>query len=212
MSALLTALLGFPAGLLLHALAGVLCTRPGGAGTRWSRAAAAVATAGLWALVVLTARDGVQTVLGLLLASALVPVVLVDVAERRIPNAVTGPAAVAALVLGTTLDPGGAPARLAAAAGATAFLLVPALLRPAGMGMGDVKLAGVLGLCLGPPVAVALLGALLAGTLAGAGVALRSGLGRARRATLPFGPCLALGAAGALAAGPQVLHGYMALL
>jgi leader peptidase (prepilin peptidase)/N-methyltransferase len=62
------------------------------------------------------------------------------------------------------------------------------------MGLGDAKLAGVLGLGLGPPVAVALLGALAAGALYGAGLAAVRGVAAARVATVPFAPFLGLGA------------------
>jgi leader peptidase (prepilin peptidase)/N-methyltransferase len=114
-----------------------------------------------------------------------------DVRERRIPNGLTGGAAVALLAVGAA----GEPERLAAGALAALFLGVPALLRPDGMGLGDAKLAGVLGLGLGPPVAMALMGALAAGTLYGAGLALTRGVTAARVATVPFAPFLVLGAA-----------------
>jgi leader peptidase (prepilin peptidase)/N-methyltransferase len=119
--------------------------------------------------------------------------VVCDLRERRIPDVLTGCGAMAALACGAVED----PARLAAGAGAMAFLGIPALLRPEGMGLGDAKLAGVLGLCLGPPVALALLGALAAGTLYGAGLAAVRGVAAARVATVPFAPFLALGALGA---------------
>jgi leader peptidase (prepilin peptidase)/N-methyltransferase len=151
----------------------------------------------------------VGVVLGVVLVAALVPITVVDLRERRIPNAVTFPAAVAAVGLGTLLDPAGEPARLASGVGAALFLLVPALLRPDGMGMGDVKLAGVLGLCLGPPAAVAMLVALLSGVVAGVVLAVRAGVGRARRATIPFGPYLALGGVVALLVGQPAVDGYL---
>jgi leader peptidase (prepilin peptidase)/N-methyltransferase len=78
---------------------------------------------------------------------------------------------------------------------------VPALLRPDGLGLGDVKLAAVLGLFLGGRVALALAVALAAGAAAGAVIVARRGLAAGRRATIPFAPCLALGALAALAAG-----------
>ncbi len=68
------------------------------------------------------------------------------------------------------------------------------------MGLGDVKLAGVLGLCLGPiAVAWALVVAFAAGALYGLGILARDGLSAYRTATLAFGPCLALGAAAGVA-------------
>jgi leader peptidase (prepilin peptidase)/N-methyltransferase len=137
----------------------------------------------------------------IVLAAALVPAVALDLRRRVIPDWVTGPAALAAL--GVALADGGGAAvapRVAAGALAGGFLLAAALARPGAMGLGDVKLAAVLGLLLGPRVAAALLVALLAGTAAGAALALRIGLARARRATIPFGPFLALGAVAACGA------------
>ena len=118
--------------------------------------------------------------MAVVLFTALALAVVYDLRERRIPNAVTASAALLALALG-----GLEPARLAAGAAAGAFLGVPALVCPDGMGLGDAKLAGVMGLALGPPVAVAILVACGAGTAYGL---------VARAATLPFAPFLALGA------------------
>ncbi|HEV2786658.1 MAG TPA: A24 family peptidase [Solirubrobacteraceae bacterium] len=115
-----------------------------------------------------------------------------DLRERRIPNWLTGAAALVAIALGLALDASGEPGRLAAGAGAAAFFGVAALLNPAGMGFGDVKLAGVLGLCLGDEVIVALLAALAAGNAVVLSRFVRHGRA-ARGSTLPFGPCLALG-------------------
>jgi leader peptidase (prepilin peptidase) / N-methyltransferase len=115
-----------------------------------------------------------------------------DLRERRIPNWLTGAAAALAIALGTALDPSGEPGRLVAGAGAAAFFGVAALLNPAGMGFGDVKLAGVIGLCLGEEVIVALLAALAVGNLVVVSRLVRHGRA-ARRSTLPFGPCLAVG-------------------
>ncbi|MDO9408245.1 A24 family peptidase [Patulibacter sp.] len=167
------------------------------------------ATALLWALVAAVADDTVDAVLGIVLVTALVPITLIDLDHRRIPNAITLPAAVIALVAGTAIDPGGELGRVAAGLGAAIFLLIPAMLRPDGMGIGDVKLAGVLGLCLGPAVAVALLVALLSGTLFGVVLAARSGVEKARKTQIPFGPYLAFGGVVAIAAGQPVIDAYL---
>ncbi len=124
-----------------------------------------------------------------------------DLRRRVVPNRLTAAGAVAAVAVGAVVDPAGEPARLAAAAGAGGLLLAAALVRPDGMGMGDVKLAAVLGLCLGPPVALAVLAACLAGCAAGTVVAVRHGWRAARAATVPFAPCLALGATVAVLPG-----------
>ena len=123
-----------------------------------------------------------------------------DLRRRLIPNRVTGAGALLALGLGLTLDPPGEPRRVLAALAAATVLLAPALVDPEAMGMGDVKLAGVLGLCLGPAVAVALLVAFAAGGLYGLTIVVTRGLRAARGATLPFGPCLALGGAAGVVA------------
>jgi leader peptidase (prepilin peptidase) / N-methyltransferase len=133
-----------------------------------------------------------------LLLATLAAAVAYDLRERRIPDAITLPAAVLALAAGAAAD----PARLAAGALAAALLSAAALARPDGMGLGDAKLAGVMGLALGPPVATALLVACAAGTAYGAALAVRRGVAAARVATVPFAPFLALGALWACLAPP----------
>jgi leader peptidase (prepilin peptidase)/N-methyltransferase len=80
---------------------------------------------------------------------------------------------------------------------------------PRGMGMGDVKLAAVLGLFLGRTVAVALLAGVLAGTLAGAAVMARVGMEKGRKTAVPFGPFLAFGGVLALFIGEPLMHWYL---
>ena len=78
----------------------------------------------------------------------LVPIALIDVEHRIIPNKLTALGAILAIALGTALDPSGEPERLIAGAVAGGALLIAAMAYPGGMGMGDVKLAGVMGLFL----------------------------------------------------------------
>ena len=66
------------------------------------------------AVVVVHQNDTTMLVMGLVLVAFLVPIALIDIDHRRIPNALTLPAAVLALVLGTALDPGGEVERLIA--------------------------------------------------------------------------------------------------
>jgi leader peptidase (prepilin peptidase)/N-methyltransferase len=75
--------------------------------------------------------------------------------------------------------------------------------------MGDVKLAGVLGLFLGRSVAVALLVGVLTGALLGAAVMARLGVAQGRKTAIPFGPFLALGGLIGLFAGPTIVHWYL---
>jgi leader peptidase (prepilin peptidase)/N-methyltransferase len=116
------------------------------------------------------------------------------------------------VVLGCALDPSHEPARLLAGVAAALFLLLPALARPGAMGLGDVKLAGVLGLYLGPAVAPAILLALIAGVVAGGVIATRVGIRKARKTAVPFGPFLALGAVVAIFAGPALVAAYVRMV
>jgi prepilin signal peptidase PulO-like enzyme (type II secretory pathway) len=77
------------------------------------------------------------------------------------------------------------------------------------MGMGDVKLAAVLGLFLGWSVAVAILAAVVLGTVVGGLVMARLGVEQGRKTAVPFGPFLAVGAVIALFAGPAIIHWYL---
>ena len=138
---------------------------------------------------------------GSLLVAVLVPVALIDLDHRIIPNKITLPAAVAAVAIGAALDLHGVPEQLIAAAAAGGFLLFFALAYPRGMGMGDVKLAFVLGLFLGRSVAVAILAGVLIGTVAGAAVMARVGVEQGRKTAVPFGPFLAIGGSSACSPG-----------
>jgi leader peptidase (prepilin peptidase)/N-methyltransferase len=142
---------------------------------------------------------------------AVVPCAVIDLERRIIPNRITGPGAVLAVVIGLALDPAGEPSRLLAGALAGGFLLVAALASPSGMGMGDVKLTGMIGLFLGGAVVVALLAALVASVLTGVLIATRRGARAARKTALPFGPYLAAGGVFAALAGDPILHAYLHL-
>lgn len=165
-------------------------------------AAAVLATAG---------GDAVHAAQGLVLVALLAPVCWIDLDRRLIPNRLTAAGALAAIALTVATAPADLPAALAWGAGAGGFLLLPALIRPDGMGMGDVKLAAVLGLLLGAAVVPALLIALVTATLAGGALVARDlaasrraavapppraagAVRSARTATLPLGPFLASGA------------------
>ena len=169
------------------------------------------ATIALTAVVAAVQGSLVQSVLCGLLVLVLVPCTVVDIERRIIPNLITGPGAIAALVLGTALDPAGEPHRLMWAAIAGGFLLLAALAYPAGMGMGDVKLLGLMGLCLGSPALVGLFIALLGQIGAGVVLAARKGVRAAGKTTLPFGPYLAAGGIVAALAGASLLHAYLHL-
>jgi leader peptidase (prepilin peptidase)/N-methyltransferase len=162
------------------------------------------------AVVVGGVQDSVaKTVLRGALVLAVVPCALIDLERRIIPNRITGPGAILAVIAGLALDPGGEPARLLWAAIVGGFLLLAALAYPAGMGMGDVKLVGMIGLFLGRAVVIALLVALVASVLTGLAIASRRGVRRARKTALPFGPYLAVGGIIAAVAGDPIIHAYL---
>jgi leader peptidase (prepilin peptidase)/N-methyltransferase len=167
------------------------------------------ATAALAVAVVLVKHGAYATTLGLVLVAVLVPIALIDLDHRIIPNKITLPAALTAVGIGLALGPSKLPEQLIAGGAAGGFLLVFVLAYPRGMGMGDVKLAAVLGLFLGRSVAVALLVAVLAGTVVGAMVMARVGVKEGRKTAVPFGPFLALGGVVALLVGPAIVHWYL---
>jgi leader peptidase (prepilin peptidase) / N-methyltransferase len=166
-------------------------------------------TAALCVGAVLTQHSAAEVALSVVLILVVVPAALIDLEYRIIPNRITAAGAVAALLIGTALDPAGEPERLIAGAAAGGFLLLAALAYPRGMGMGDVKLAAVMGLFLGRAVAPAILIALLAGVLVGALVIAKRGVREGRKTAVPFGPFLALGAIVAVYAGQPIVEGYV---
>jgi leader peptidase (prepilin peptidase) / N-methyltransferase len=166
-------------------------------------------TALLCAGAVLAHDTAAGIALSVALILLLVPAALIDLEHRIIPNKLTGAGALLALGLGTALDPAGEPARMIAGAAAGGFLLAAALAYPGGMGMGDVKLAGVMGLFLGAAVAPAILIALLSGVLVGAVIVARKGARAGRKTAVPFGPFLALGGIVAVFAGQPLVNWYL---
>ena len=163
----------------------------------------------LYALVVLAKDDPVDIALGLILVTALIPITLIDLDLRLIPNRILLPTAVAALVAGLVFDLDFVPEQLIAGAAAGGFFLIAAIAYPRGMGMGDVKLAGVLGLLLGRAVAPAIFIALIAGVVVGAAVIARKGAAEGRKTAVPFGPFLALGGVIAFFAGDAIVDAYL---
>ena len=128
-------------------------------------------------VVVLGADEDVW--LGLAFVLLLVPVTVIDLDFRIIPNKLMIAGTVAALGdPRADHGPTTIPEHLIAAVAAGGFLLVAAIAYPAGMGMGDVKLAFVMGLFLGRDVGVAMLVALVAGSLVGVAIMARKGAAR----------------------------------
>jgi leader peptidase (prepilin peptidase) / N-methyltransferase len=141
--------------------------------------------------------------------AVLVVVSAIDLEHRIIPNRIVLPAAGICLVAQTALEP--SPEWALAALGASAFLLVAALAYPGGMGMGDVKLALLMGAVLGRTVPVALMAGMLLALVPSLVLLARHG-GRARKMGIPFGPFLALGSVLALFWGDAVVDWYLSTL
>jgi len=136
---------------------------------------------------------------------ALVAVSATDIEYMIIPNRIVLPAAGIVLVANTALHP--SPQWAIAAVCAAGFLFAAALAYPKGMGIGDVKLALLMGAGLGRTVSVALMVGMLAALVPSIVLIARHG-GAARKMKIPFGPFLALGAVVALFAGDWILQAY----
>jgi leader peptidase (prepilin peptidase)/N-methyltransferase len=133
----------------------------------------------------------------------------IDIDRRIVPNKIVLPAAVIVLAAQTILHP--SVEWLAAGLGASLFLLVAALAYPRGMGMGDVKLALLLGFALGRTVPVAMFAGMLSALVPSAVLFARHG-SAARKMAIPFAPFLALGGLLGLFAGHALLDAYLKLL
>jgi leader peptidase (prepilin peptidase)/N-methyltransferase len=167
------------------------------------------ATAVLCALVVLAKGFDEDAVLGVALVLLLVPVTLIDLDHRIIPNRLMIVGAVLAPALVLLTAPDDLVEHLIAGVAAGGFFLLAVLAYPRGMGVGDIKLAAVLGLFLGRDVGPAVFLALITGTLVGALIMARKGVAEGRKTAVPFGPFLALGAVVALFAGDAMVDAYL---
>ena len=168
-----------------------------------------VVTAALYAACVARFGIGVELILPLVFVTLLIPVAAIDLEHRIIHNVLVGPAAVVAVAVAALMFSDSLPERLIAGAAGGGFLLMAALAYPAGMGMGDVKLAGAMGLFLGRAVGPAILLALVAGTVVGIAIMARRGLAEGRKTAVPFGPFLVLGSLIALFFGEAIVGWYV---
>lgn len=135
-----------------------------------------------------------------------VVVTATDIERRVVPNRVVLPAALAVLVLDTVWRP--SPVWAIGAFGLAGFLFLAALAYPGGMGMGDVKLALLIGALLGRTTPVAFMLTLLLALVPALFLIARHGR-RARRLAIPFAPFLAMGAVITLFAGNAILNAYL---
>jgi leader peptidase (prepilin peptidase) / N-methyltransferase len=162
-------------------------------GTAWRSPIAAAGMAA--AASVAVARFG-MTPRGFTMAfflAVLVTLSVIDVQRRILPNAIVGPSAALVLAAQIAAQPGRAPEWILAACAASALLFVLFLVNPAGMGMGDVKLALLLGAGLGWQVIPALVIASFSVWPVALYLFVRHGA-KARTTAIPFGPFLAFGA------------------
>jgi leader peptidase (prepilin peptidase) / N-methyltransferase len=120
------------------------------------------AGAGLAALCLFHFGVDGEALIAAFVVSVLVVISAVDIERRILPNRILVPATAVVLAAQITLAPERAPEWILAALGAAVLLLLPLLVRPGGVGMGDVKLAFFLGAALGTAVFAALLLGLLA--------------------------------------------------
>jgi len=159
------------------------------------------------------ARFGAETgqlALSLALIAALVALALTDLEHRLLPNAVVGPAALAGPVLSFWGGAGAWWSYALAGLAVSGALFLLAVVYPGGMGMGDVKMGGMLGLFLGPYAGMAVFVGALFGCIAYAALVLAGRLERG--SALPFGTFMALGGLVALFAGPQLWNLYLDLV
>ncbi|MEX2614053.1 MAG: prepilin peptidase [Gaiellaceae bacterium] len=140
--------------------------------------------------------------------AVLVTLSVIDARYRIVPNRIVLPAAAVALVAHTLIEP--SPEWVLAALAASGFLFLAALAYPKGLGMGDVKLALLLGAVLGAPVSAALMIGFLAALVPAIVLFARHG-SAARKMAVPLVPFLSLGAVLALFLGERILDAYLSL-
>ena len=150
-----------------------------------------------------------QLALSLVLISTLVALAGTDLEYRLLPNVIVGPAALVGFGLAVAVSPERWWVYLVSAVALAGALFLLAIARPGGMGMGDVKMGGMLGAFLGPYAALAvfvgaLLGAVLGGVLMAAGR-------MQRRTALPFGVFMAIGGVLSLFFGEQAWNWYLSV-
>jgi leader peptidase (prepilin peptidase)/N-methyltransferase len=180
-----------------------------GARIPWRYPAVELATAVLLAACLLAFGLTAYAFLAAGFCAVLVAISAIDVEHRIVPNRIVVPATVVVLVVHTLIDP--SVEWLLGGLAGFLFLFIAAVIYPAGMGMGDVKLAAFLGVMLGREVAVALMAGMLLAIVPSVVLLARHGT-RARKMGIPFAPFLAGGGIVALFFGEQLLDAYLSLL
>ena len=154
----------------------------------------AVAVLSLALVAACLARFGLsgRAVVGGFFATVLVLLSAIDLDCRLIPNVIVVPALAICLAAQIALYPDRTLEWILASLLAALALFLPLLIVPTGMGMGDVKLAALLGAVLGKSVILALLVGTVAGGLYAAAILVREGRD-ARKKAIAYGPFLAFG-------------------
>ena len=166
-----------------------------------------LATAIAFAAVVAVRGFDDDLILELPFVAALIALAAIDFDHKLLPNKIVYPLAAYGVIATLLVDQDDLVENLIAGAGAFLFLLVAVIAYPRGMGMGDVKLAGAMGLYLGLSVIPALLVAFLSGSLVGVVILAREGAA-GRKKAVPFGVFLALGGIVGVLAGPELIDLY----
>jgi leader peptidase (prepilin peptidase) / N-methyltransferase len=164
-------------------------------------------TALTFAAVVLVRGFDNNLILELPFVAALIALAGIDFDHKLLPNKIVYPLAAYGVIATLLVDRDDLVENLVSGAGAFAFLLVAVIAYPRGMGMGDVKLAGAMGLYLGAAVIPAMLVAFLSGSVAGMVILAREGAA-ARKKAIPFGVFLALGGIVGVLVGPELIDLY----
>ena len=164
-------------------------------------------TAVVFAAVVAVRGFDQDLVLELPFVATLIALAAIDFDHRLLPNKIVYPLAAYGVIATLLVDRDDLAENLIAGAGAFLFLLAAVLAYPRGMGMGDVKLGGAMGLFLGLSVIPALLVAFLTGSILGLAIIAREGAA-GRKKAVPFGVFLALGGIVGVLAGPELVDLY----
>jgi leader peptidase (prepilin peptidase) / N-methyltransferase len=163
-------------------------------GVAWRRPRTAVVAASAAALPFIRFGLSGQAAVMAFTTAVLVTLSVIDVERRILPNAIVLPAALVVLAAQVALHPAHAAEFVVASLGAAALLFVLFLVNPRGMGLGDVKLALLLGAALGRDVVAALVVGPLCVLPVAIVLAARRGRTAAASTPIPFGPFLAAGA------------------
>jgi leader peptidase (prepilin peptidase)/N-methyltransferase len=170
------------------------------------RPIAVVVLAALVVACIATFGLTVEALVDSLGCAVLVTISVTDLERRIVPNRIIVPALVVALVIQTIRDP--SPEWIVAALAAGGFFLIAALIYPAGLGMGDVKLAAFLGAWLGAPVIVALFAGTLLAVIPAIFILATQGRS-ARKVGIPYAPFLAAGGVVALFWGDAIMDAWL---